>query len=210
MKKLSEIDECIFDPSTMPLLPELKKTKLRKIWIPDDFFRIEDKNELSKLIRPWSKSKFNAQKLFMIIKERKIGKAIIGSIEVDEYYMSLFDKIERYHPTYNENKDDPSRSIKRLMAKKIIGFAHKTKKIIVSKTRKLKEEANKFGIAILDLPNKMIDGKQKFFNEKTRGIVKRSRGWRYIGGVAIGIVTGAIASPIVGIAVGLTFASVDP
>jgi len=198
--KLSEVEECILDPSMLPILHELKQTKLKKIWIPDDFFKIKTKSEMTKLIHPWSKTKFSAQRLFKIFKERKIGKAVIEPIITDDYYWEIFGEV-----------NEPSKSKKRRIVKKIISHAYHSKKIIISKTRKFSREAKKLGLIVIDLPNRMVDGKQRFFDEKTRGIVKRSRGWRYIGGVTLGIVTGYLTTnPLIGIGVGLTFASVDP
>jgi len=197
--KLSEVEECILDPSMLPILPDLKHTKLKKIWIPDDFFKIKTKSEMSKLIHPWSKTQFSVQRLFKIFKERKIGKAIVEPIIADDYYWEIFGEV-----------NEPSKSKKRRIIKKIISYAYHSKKIIISKTRKLSREAKKLGLIVLDLSNRMVDGKQRFFDEKTRGIVKRTRGWRYIGGVTLGIVTGFLATPLTGIGVGLTFASVDP
>jgi len=197
--KLSRINECIFDPSILPILSKFKQTKLKTIWIPKEFFKLKNTHDLLVLIEPWSKRKFNVDYVFKIIKSREIGNARLEPItdekEQENYYSQTVKK---------------KRGLKQKIADKILDFSSKTNKVIVSKTMALGREAKKLGLFLLELPNKMIDNKQEFFNEKTRGISRRSRGWRYIGGVTVGVVTSIFGTPIIGIPAGLSFASVDP
>lgn len=199
LSKLQRLDECIFDPSMLPILHKFRETKLRTIWIPNEFFHLKTALDLPKLIDPWSKRKFSVDYVYQIIKQRRIGKArlepIINENQLDDY-------------TYQNVKT--KKGLKRRIAGKILDFSSKTKKVVVSKTRALGREAKKLGSFVFELPNKMIDNKQEFFNEKTRGISRRSRGWRYIGGITVGVSTSIFVTPIIGIPAGLAFASVDP